>query len=295
MQLDKQKIYLFSGVGLALIALLMIKVYLDQQRQAADALAAQKFKKMQANQSSILVAKTDIPKGTAVEPDDLVAEIIPNPYVAPQAVTSLDRISGMVTIAPISKGEQLTLSKLSYAKDAGGGLAEVTPAGKRAITVSISNIAGLAGMIKAGDYVDVIALVPQAVQTTDGKQANQLAVLPLFQNILVLAVDKETRASPKEDLRYRKEAKQETVPLITLALTPQEASLIAFVQEQGSIRLTMRSPQDSKVEPAAPPVGWDTLLQYVYPQRANQEEQHEPSDYVEIYRGLNKEKVLLSK
>ncbi len=293
MQLQKQQIYLISGVMLSLVALFMIKVYLDQQRKAADQAAAARFKKMQASQTSVLVAKKDIPKGTIVDTDNFDTSIVPNQFVQPGAVTSLDRIAGMITLVPIAKGEQVTLSKLTYLKQA-GGLAEVTPPGKRAVTISIDNIASLAGMVKAGDYVDVIAMIPQAVPIGDGKTATQLAVLPMFQNVLILAVGQETSAAVRTDSRIKKETKQETNPLITLALTPQEASLIAFVQEQGKIRLTLRSPTDSKIEPIQP-ASWDALMQYLYPRAEQAPVVHPPEDYVEIYRGTSKEKVLITK
>lgn len=296
--LQKQQIYLISGVVLALAALFMIKVYLDKQRYLAEVSASEKFKKIQASQISVLVAKDDIVKGKIVEPDNFTAKIIPNQFVQPGAVTSLDRISGMISITNISKGEQITLNKFAYAKET-GGLSEVTPIGKRAITISVDNISSLAGMIKAGDHVDVIALIPNSVAGADGKVVTQLITLPIFQNVLVLAIGQQTSpASSKTDLRFRSiEAKQETNPLITLALIPQEASLIAFVQEQGKIRLTMRSPTDTKVEPVVA-ANWESLFQYVFPERIakpREEEQHKPGDYVEIYRGLNKEKVLLTK
>ena len=294
--LQKQQIYLISGAVLALLALFMIKVYLDQQKRAAEEFEATKYKKMQANQTSVLVAKADIARGAVVEPENFTVSIIPNQYIAPGAVTSLDRIAGMVSVAPISKGEQVTLSKLSYPKEGGGGgLAEVTPSGKRAITISVDNISSLAGMVRAGDHVDVIALIPQAVQGADGKAASQLVTLPIFQNVLVLAVGQQTGSAPQTSLRLKGSEQKQENPLITLALSPQEASLIAFVQEQGKIRLTMRSPTDTKVE-SVQLASWDTLFQYVFPPRApSSEEQHKPSDYVEIYRGLTKEKVLLSK
>lgn len=296
--LQKQQIYLISGVVLALAALFMIKVYLDKQRYLAEVSASEKFKKIQASQISVLVAKDDLVKGKIVEPDNFTTKIIPNQFVQPGAVTSLDRISGMMAIANISKGEQITLNKFAYAKET-GGLSEVTPIGKRAITISVDNISSLAGMIKAGDHVDVIALIPNSVAGADGKVVTQLITLPIFQNVLVLAIGQQTSpASSKTDLRFRSiEAKQETNPLITLALIPQEASLIAFVQEQGKIRLTMRSPTDTKVEPVVA-ANWESLFQYVFPERIakpREEEQHKPGDYVEIYRGLNKEKVLLIK
>lgn len=299
--MPKQRIILIVGIVLALAAVFMTKIYIDQQRQVAEDEAKRKLVNIQAHQTAVLVAKKEIPRGTAIDETMLETAIYPDKYVQPQAVTSLDRIAGMISIAPISKGEQVTLSKLSFAKQA-GGLAEVTPMGKRGITISVDNISALAGMIKAGDYVDVIAMLPENVQTAEGKQATQLTTVPLFQNVLVLAVGQETSSQPRERARRQGEIaaeKKEASPLITLALEPQEANLIAFVQEQGRIRLTMRSPADSKVEPIQA-ANWETLLQYLASKspaakEAQVKEQPQPVGYVDIYRGLNKEKVPLYK
>ena len=289
--MQKQKLILIAGAALALIAVFMVKTYLDQQRQAITEKAKKALEKAQANQTAVLVAKNDIARGATIELDAVEVKITPNQFVQPQAVTSLDRISGMVTIAPISKGEQITLSKLVYTKQA-GALSQVTPVGKRAITISVDNISSLAGMIKPGDYVDVICASPVPVQTQDGKQTTQVAVMPLFQNVLVLAVGQEI-STQIEESRYKGKKDVAPSPLITLALTPHEANLLAFVQEQGKFRLILRSPADSKIEPAQP-AGWEAVLQYVLPKEAFKRPKEEgPS--VEIYRGLSKEKILLSK
>jgi pilus assembly protein CpaB len=249
--MPKQRLVLIIGIVLALAAVFMTMIYIDQQRKTIQDQAQKELANIQANQTAVLTAKKDIPRGTPIDAGMLESKIIPNKYVQPQAVTSLDRIAGMVTIAAISKDEQITLSKLSYSKQM-GGLAEVTPMGKRAITILVDNISALAGMIKAGDYVDIIAMMPVPVQTPDGKQAAQLLSIPLFQNVLILAVGQETSTIVKPTSRYRREEEKKdttTAPLITLALDPQEANLIAFVQEQGKIRLILRSPADSKIEP----------------------------------------------
>lgn len=276
----------------------MTKVYIDQQRQAMQEQVKRSLVSEQANRVAVLVAKQDIPKGTVIDTAMLETAIFPKQYIAPQAVTSLDRIAGMITIASISKGEQIILTKLTHPRQT-GSLAEATPVGKRAITISVDNLAALAGMIKPGDYVDVIAMVPVPVQTPDGKTTTQVAIMPLFQNVLVLAVGQRTGTVAAAESRYREEEKREISSLITLALGPQEASLIAFVQEQGKIRLVLRSPADSQVQPVLPAT-WETLFQYVMPKEtAKPEPKEEKSkatiEYVEIYRGLNKERVPLSK
>lgn len=294
MAIEKQKLILISGVVLGIVAIIMTKMYLDQQQQAVQEKAQKAIANMQANQAAVLVSKQDIPEGAVIGPEMLETAVVPNQFIQPQAVTSLDRIAGMITIAPISKGEQISLSKLTSNRRAGGGdLSGVTPSGKRAITIVVDNIASLSGMIKPGDYVDVLATIQIPVQSADGQVTSQMVVVPLFQNILVLAVGGSTAGISSEDSRYAEKEAPSGNATITLALGPQEANLIAFVQEQGKIRLVMRSPADAKVEPIVP-ASWETLFQYIAPQDTT-EKPVDTNEYVEVLRGLNKEKVPLLK
>jgi len=305
--MQKQRIIIIIGILLAVAAVFMTKTYIDQQRQQVIEEAKKKIANIEQTlpktQVKVLVAGKDIPKGNIIAADSLTTSIIPEQYLQPQTVSSADRILGMVAIVQIAKGEQITLSKLVQPRQL-GGLAEGTPIGKRAITISVDSLSGLGGMINPGNYVDVIALLPVPVTTVEGKQVNQMAVMPLFQNTLVLAVGQDTgTVSAPTSGRKAQEADKmsEGSPLITLALTPQEANLIAFVQEQGKIRLTLRSPADAQVVQSIQPASWDTLFKHVLPQQ--QETRPQVSEtvasasdsYVEIYRGLNKEKVRLGK
>lgn len=297
MAIEKQKLILISGVVLGIVAIVMTKMYLDQQQQEVQERAKKAIANMRANQAAVLVSKQDIPEGAVIEPEMLETAVVPNQFIQPQAVTSLDRIAGMITIAPIGKGEQMSLSKLTNSKRAGGGdLAGVTPSGKRAISIVVDNIASLSGMIKPGDYVDVLATIQVPTQGADNQVTSQMAVVPLFQNILVLAVGSNTGGASVGGSRYaEKETPSGGNSLITLALGPQEANLIAFVQEQGKIRLVMRSPADAKVEPM-PPASWDSLFQYITPkQNAETAKPVDTTEYIEVLRGLNKERVPLSK
>ncbi|MCM8801105.1 MAG: Flp pilus assembly protein CpaB [Candidatus Omnitrophica bacterium] len=300
--MQRQRLMLLIAAGvLASLAIALLNIYLNQQRQIYQQEAERRVAKKQESQTAILVANQDIPRGVTIDQEMLEVKIFPKEFVTPQAVSSLDRIAGMVTIAPISKGEQITLSKLTQSRQT-AGLAEVTPVGKRAITISVDNISSLAGMIKPGDYVDVIATLSVPALTAEVKQTTQVVSIPLFQNILVLAVGQQTGiVTAMREKRYieEKEGKKETSSsLITLALTPQEANFIAFIQEQqGKIRLVLRSPADSQTEPFKP-VTWETLFQYLMPQETMPEkipEKTEPVTYVEIYRGLKKETVPLTK
>jgi pilus assembly protein CpaB len=303
--MQKQRIILIAGIVLAAVVVFLIKVYLDRERQNLEEEAARNAAQLQQSQTSVLVAKEDISKGTMMKPELFEPKIMPKDYVAPQAVTSVDRISGMVAIVPISKDEQITLTKLIFPKDVrtGGGLAEATPVGKRAITINADIMATLAGMVRPGNYVDILALIPVPGVDASGKAVNQAATVPLFQNVLILAVGQQLNAgtsSEEEAGRYaggqqqsKPQGQQQASSLITIALTPQEANLAAFVQEQGKFRLILRSPADSQMQ-AISPASWEALFQHLAPADAAKKQEN-PSEFVEIYRGLKREKIPLSK
>ncbi len=300
-----KRVPLIIGIVFAIVAIFLVNIYISNQQRRMQENLRKAVEQRYRSMTPVLVAKTDIPKGAIIRPDLLDTKIVPNEYVEPSAVKTADRISGMKAVVAIRKGEQLTLSKLITPKEAmTESLAMATPIGKRAITIRVDNISGLSGMIKPGDYVDVIALLPLPVKSPEGGTTTNVATIPLFQKVLVLAVGSELLEKKKKEqggiwsLRLsRRETKQQTKnPLITLALSPQEASLLSFVAEQGRIRLVLRSPADAKVKPL-PPAGWDTLFQYInstLPAPPVKPKRQEPRK-VEIYRGLNKEYMPISR
>lgn len=298
--LQKQRIIILAvAILLAAAAVLMVKNYIDQQREQtlgeAKAKVMEAQKTIQANQVSVLVAKDGIPKGAIIKAEDLAMSMIPSQFVQPQAVnsTAFGKIVGMKVAVPIAKGEQITLTKLTKPEEEviTRSLAMSTPKGKRAIAIAVDNISSLSGLIRQGDYADVIAILPMPQKDlqkpADSKQSVQTEIIPLFQNILVLAVGQETgKGSSSKDSS-----------LVTLALGPKEASLIAFVQEQGKIRLILRSPADANIEDIEP-ANWEALFRYIRPaqEKAQKKEvqQTKQQPEIEIYRGLSKEKITLS-
>ncbi|MFH1413921.1 MAG: Flp pilus assembly protein CpaB [Candidatus Omnitrophota bacterium] len=295
MQIPKEKlIILIVGFILAIVAVIMLNVFLTKQRQMMKEEAERKVEEERKNQEPVMLATRDIPKGVTLESDSLEMSMVPKQFVQPGAVRSLDRVADMLTLAPIAKGEQVTFSKLKRPDQKGDSLAGLTPVGKRAVSIAVDDISALGGLIKPGDYVDVIVIIPMPGATMDGKQALQATVLPLFQNILVLAVGRDL-GIPQPVSRYGKEEKVlEQNRLINLALTPEEASLLTFVQEQGKMRLVLRSPADAQIEQISP-ASWDALLRYALPSVYSAIYQsQEGVEYIEIYRGLSKERMPLS-
>jgi len=280
MAMPKKFMPLIIAVAAALLAVFLINIYIQQQAEEA-----RKRAEMSAeNMTTVIIAKSDIPAGTTIKEKLLVEEKINKKYLQPRAATAMDRVLDKIAIAPISKGEQILLSKVTIS-GLEVSLSAKVPRGKRAITLPVDNISAVGGMVKPGDHVDVVGVVPIPAKSAEGKAITQMATVPLFQNVLVLAVGQELTAGITK--------KEERIaPTVTLALEPQEANIIAYVQEQGKIRLILRSPEDTAVERPVP-ADWNTVLRLIMPEAFREqpvvEEVPKPTRPVEIYRGTQKE------
>lgn len=289
---------LIIAVVLALAAAGLAVTWLNQQQQKIESKWAQRYKELHSNTIDAVYAKTDIPRGMMINEDLLYTKPVTREGLPQGAAVSIARLVDRMALANIKKDQLIFTEMVGWPTDRETTLSMRTPIGKRAITISVDNISSLAGMIKPGDYVDVIALIPLPIQTPDGKPSAQPATVPLFQNVLVLAVgdniatiEKEAPASSRR--RAREETPKDAAPLITLALSPEEISLLAFVQEQGKIRLVLRSPGDAKTE-AVQPASWETLLKYLYPNiDFSVKEVKKEIPQVEVIRGPKREMLPL--
>ena len=183
---------------------------------------------------------------------------------------------------------QISLTKLSSISQVTKkyDLSSITPIGKRAVSVIAENIDDIAGLIKPGDSVDLIAIISVAIDGADGKKVMQQRIAPAFQNVTVLAVGQDTDPNPKSSGKGRKEK----INQITVALSPTEANILSFLQDQGKIRVVLRSGQDAQIEDVEP-ITWQAVLDKI--PALKPEEVHEET--IDIYRGLKKEKITISK
>ncbi len=283
----KKFLPLIIAVISGLVAVVLINNYISQRTQEAQARLLQK----QESLSTVVVAREDISVNTPLKEDMLAEARVNRNMLQPGAATTIGRVIGRVTLAPLSRGEQVLLNKIALSEQEGGSLSTRVPTGKRAITIPVDNISSVGGMIRPGDHVDIVGMVPIPAMGADGKQVVQMTSMPLFQDILVLAVGQDyggTSGGKKEGAG--------AASLITFALPPEQANLVAFVQEQGRIRLVLRSPGDTQVQQVTP-ASWDTVFRTVMPQAFQQAEKQEvvkpQQKKVEIFRGLQKETKVL--
>jgi pilus assembly protein CpaB len=111
--------------------------------------------------------------------------------------------------------------------------------GERAISISVNFVSGLSGMLRVGNWVDVIG-----VFTIESPEIGKYDVcLTLAKKKLVLALDSLTQTV--ETTKYGGYA------TVTLRVNPKEAEEIAYAQQFGKIQLILRNDTES-IDPKLP-------------------------------------------
>ncbi len=139
-------------------------------------------------------------------------------------------------------------------------LAGRTPPGKRALTVLIDSLGAVGGLVNPGDYVDVIAhlSIPKTLgEGEEEKTKKETMTAMIFQKLLVLAIN----TNLDEPGAYDDQQKEKTLK-ITVAVTPEEAGLLAFADKNGSLELSLR-PQNESGKSMIAAATWATLGEYV--------------------------------
>jgi len=178
----------------------------------------------------VVVAKADVPPKTRLTAEMLQVVNVPAEYIQPGAVQELDKAVGIVAREQIVAGEQVTQRRLLL-EGKSAGFTGIIPPDKRAVSVAVTEVTGVAGLVKPGDYVDVIVTFDTNIL---GEHLSQI----FLQNVRVLAANRDTEAAAAE--AGKKETTTNTKMTVTLAVSPEEATRLTVADEKGKIRLVLR-------------------------------------------------------
>lgn len=191
----------------------------------------------------VAVATTDVHRGQRLSPEMLRLEERPAEGMPKDHFTDLVPLGERVLKANLQKGEILTETKLAPAGTL-GGLSALIGEGKRAITVRVNDVIGVAGFALPGNYVDIIVHTerdPAEGERTGARSALHVSKIVL-ERILVLAVAQEVT---------RDETKPKVVNAVTLEVTPEQAENLDLARGVGTLSLALRNQVDSTLPETA--------------------------------------------
>ncbi len=178
--------------------------------------------------NEVAVASGDVYPGTALSSNLVTITSWPTNLIPSKAASSLRQVEGRVVVMPIAKGEAILFTKLAPEGTA-AGLGALLDENKRALSVRVDDVSGVAGFVHPGDHVDVLVDLP----VPNGSEHFSKTIL---QNVVVLSAGQFWEQS--------NERKPVLVNTVTLELTPEEAEILNLASNQGKIRLALRSRQN---------------------------------------------------
>ncbi|WP_196591113.1 Flp pilus assembly protein CpaB [Pectinatus frisingensis] len=253
-----QRQLIIAALAISILFTVILYVYLST---ASRNTAKQKSD----NMTSVVVAVKDIPARTTIADDMVKVITVPKDVLPVQFINDTHDVIGKVSQVPIMAGDMITVPKL-FSDIRSSGFTGTIPADCRAISLKISDVTGISGFAKPGDYVDVILV--------SGKNnKNELTGRILLQNILLLGINKSFEQADStngnDDKTPAKAADtkaKESPATATLAVQPADALKLAVAQSEGTVFLELRplNPRDYFV----PDIDY-TVFQYSEPAANN--------------------------
>jgi len=185
--------------------------------------------------NKLVVAVSDIDLGSRLTPAMLKAVEWPANSMPKGAFANPADLDSRVLRASVLSGEPVLESKLAPVGSK-GGLSAVVAEGKRAMTVRVNDVIGVAGFALPGNYVDII-INTQEENTKTGNKDQQISKIVL-EHILVLAVAQEVG---------RDETKPKVVSAVTVEVTPDQAEKLDLARSVGTLSLMLRNQVDLKM------------------------------------------------
>ena len=178
----------------------------------------------------VVVANADLSLGSELRPDDLKTIEWPASAVPEGSFEDASKLLGRGLVASVVRHEPILPGKLS-SKEAGSGLPPIIPPGKRAMSVRVNEVIGVAGYVLPGTRVDVVA-----TQNPTNK-AEDMTSKVVLSNVQVLTAGTRVEHDTKD-------GKPMQVTVVTLVVTPDEAERLTLASTEGKIQLALRNPLD---------------------------------------------------
>ncbi len=235
----------FGGLSI-FIADRFVKSQTVAPAPAADTAAAASLPAVETRK--LLVASTALKYGMEITPEsvqevDWPANALPEGSFS--SIAELTEGGKRLVLAPMAPNEPVLLSKLS-GKDGRASLSNLLESGKRAVSIRVDDITGVAGFVTPGDRVDVLLTRQKnaaPVQSSAGSEevtaatpVSELASEVILQNVKVLTTDQSADQSSVQAAIARS---------ITVEVSTDDAQKVALAQQLGTLYLLLRSAGDA--------------------------------------------------
>jgi pilus assembly protein CpaB len=218
---------LLIGLVIALVVAFLLSSFVYKQ-----------FQKVSTNKPSVetqplVVAAVPLPLGTRLDTSN--TKIIQWP--ANQSLAGMfgrvEDCANRAVVTDLAANEPVLEAKLAP-KESGGGLSATIPEGMRALSVAVNEVVGVAGFVIPGTMVDVLV----TGRALGGTAVQGDITRTILENVRVLAAGQK--------IQQDRDGKPQTVAVITLLVSPEDAAKLTMAVTDGKIQLALRNTIDTK-------------------------------------------------
>ncbi len=207
---------LLLSIAFGLGAVMIAQQWLANQTQPT-------VKLEEVERHPVIIAAVELEPGVVIEEKHLKTKLMEVSWVDEDTLKEVNQVVGKVVANSIYEGELINPNRIAIPGE-GVTLAAMIPEDKRALTIRVNDVIGVAGFLLPGNKVDVLNT------RTDGSYASTRTIL---KNLKVLAVDQTAKTS---------ENKPVIVRAVTLEVSPKEAEKLLTENSKGRIQLALRNP-----------------------------------------------------
>jgi|SRR5690348_3870180 len=230
---------LIIGLAAAIVIALFLSFYVYRELKNAQVAPP-------AATQHIVVAAQALQIGTRVDSSNLKLISWPGGEPVAGMFTRIEDCTNRALITPVVANEPILDAKLAPVA-AGAGLPASIPEGMRALSVAVNDVVGVAGFVIPGTMVDV--LVTGQIGGGGGSSSQNIT-RTILENVRVLAAGQK--------IEQDREGKPQTVPVVTLLVSPEDAAKLTMASTEGKIQLALRNTVDTK--DANPPAVLQAVL-----------------------------------
>jgi pilus assembly protein CpaB len=181
----------------------------------------------------VVIARVDLTTGVALREPQLDVVEWPVDYVPTGAFGSAAELKARVARRVIGAGEPVLEGAL-LPPGSEAGLVAVIEQKVRAVSVKVDAVIGVAGFVRPGSRVDVLATLRRIDR--EKKLPYSRAIL---QDVKVLAIDQKMETADNGEA--------ELVSVVTVEVTTRQAEKLIYAAHEGKLQLALRGPGDHEV------------------------------------------------
>jgi pilus assembly protein CpaB len=188
----------------------------------------------QANTVKVMVSSVNLGPGDEVVAKQIKSMDWPSASLPEGTFKDAQSLEGRFVVMSLYQDEPFMEAKLAPLGSK-GGLSSTIQKGKRAISLQVNEIVGVAGYIRPGSLVDVMVNTQKSNGNANGNSKEQVVSKIILEKVLVLAAAQDDK---------RDQTKPKVVSTVTLEVEPQQAEKIDLARHIGTLSLVLRNPLD---------------------------------------------------